>query len=105
MSRLHVRITQVYNLPTPSDGPLPTFCFLPSPWSSTVNVFPTVVHMYAPTRRANTAHTNPTESLICVPFLPPQDRKADLEEEKLSDIHPAYKTYKEEVSKFVPTLY
>lgn len=36
---------------------------------------------------------------------PPQDRKASLEEEKLADIHPAYKTYKEEVSKFVPTLY
>lgn len=35
----------------------------------------------------------------------PQDRKADMEEEKLVAVHPAYKTYKEEVSKFVPTLY
>ncbi|CAB1114621.1 unnamed protein product [Ectocarpus sp. CCAP 1310/34] len=33
------------------------------------------------------------------------DRKADMEEEKLVAVHPAYKTYKEEVSKFVPTLY
>ncbi|CAN0233078.1 unnamed protein product [Ectocarpus sp. 8 AP-2014] len=33
------------------------------------------------------------------------DRKADMEEEKLAAVHPAYKTYKEEVSKFVPTLY
>eukprot|EP00752_Nemacystus_decipiens_P007016 g6294.t1 len=33
------------------------------------------------------------------------DRKADLEEDQLAAIHPAYKTYKEEVSKFVPTLY
>ncbi|CAN0201158.1 unnamed protein product [Scytosiphon promiscuus] len=33
------------------------------------------------------------------------DRKAGLEEEKLVAVHPAYKTYKEEVSKFVPTLY
>lgn len=33
------------------------------------------------------------------------DRKANMEEAKLSEIHPAYKTYKEEVSKFVPTLY
>lgn len=34
-----------------------------------------------------------------------QDKKADMEEDKLSEIHPAYKTYKDEVSKFVPTLY
>ncbi|CAM9375811.1 unnamed protein product [Ascophyllum nodosum] len=33
------------------------------------------------------------------------DREADLEEEKLMDIHPAYKTYKEEVSKFLPSVY
>ncbi|CAM9632042.1 unnamed protein product [Pylaiella littoralis] len=33
------------------------------------------------------------------------DRKATMEEDKLTEIHPAYKTYKEEVSKFVPTLY
>lgn len=33
------------------------------------------------------------------------DRKASFEEEKLSGIHPAYKTYKEEVSKFLPTIY
>lgn len=34
-----------------------------------------------------------------------QDRMATLEEEKLSEVHPAYKTYKEEVSKFLPTIY
>lgn len=34
-----------------------------------------------------------------------QDRKATLEEEKLAAVHPAYKTYKEEVSKFLPSVY
>ncbi|CAM9981477.1 unnamed protein product [Discosporangium mesarthrocarpum] len=33
------------------------------------------------------------------------DRKASMEEEKLEKVHPAYNTYKEEVSKFFPKIY